>query len=214
MLTNPIRTRDDSTLSLLDAQTDSFAGWQRPSEVFHQGHEYPITTGVADPDFEHDLFSTNVETCDLVQDVTTDCSVVAGLSAAMNILIGSRSVRCKVSQSPLISNKSLPKILSSIFHPFDRAHGRPAYSASGKYIMRFNFNGCDRKVVVDDRLPASSTERTFYVVDRTNKRLLWPALLEKAYLKVRGGYDFPGSNSGTDLWVVTGWIPEQIFLQR
>ena len=80
--------------------------------------------------------------------------------------------------------------------------------------MRLNFNGCSRRVIVDDTLPASSTERTLFVVDRMNERLLWPALLEKAYLKVRGGYDFPGSNSGTDLWVLTGWIPEQIFLQR
>lgn len=77
-----------------------------------------------------------------------------------------------------------------------------------------NFNGCWRRVIVDDRLPASKTNRTLYVVDRRNPRLIWPALLEKAYLKVRGGYDFPGSNSGTDLWVLTGWIPEQLFLQR
>lgn len=80
--------------------------------------------------------------------------------------------------------------------------------------MRLNFNGCPRQVVVDDSLPASLNERTFFVVDRLNKGLIWPALLEKAYLKVRGGYDFPGSNSGTDLWVLTGWVPEQIFLQR
>lgn len=80
--------------------------------------------------------------------------------------------------------------------------------------MRLHFNGCSRRVVIDDRLPASLTDRSLFVFDRCNRSLLWPALLEKAYLKVRGGYDFPGSNSGTDLWVMTGWVPEQLFLQR
>ena len=80
--------------------------------------------------------------------------------------------------------------------------------------MRLYFNGCLRKVAIDDRLPASRTSRKLHVVDRNHPALLWPALVEKAYLKIRGGYNFPGSNSGTDLHVLTGWIPEQLFLQR
>lgn len=101
-----------------------------------------------------------------------------------------------------------------MFYPFDRSNNVPKLSHSGKYILRMYFNGCSRRVVIDDRLPDSLTDRTLFVVDRENPVLIWPALLEKAYLKVRGGYDFPGSNSGTDLWVLTGWIPDQIFLQR
>ncbi len=101
-----------------------------------------------------------------------------------------------------------------MIYPYDMAKGQPRVSKNGRYIFRFQFNGCFRKVTIDDRLPTSSSDRNLHVVDRNNPRLLWPALIEKAYLKVRGGYDFPGSNSGTDLWVLTGWIPEQVFLQR
>jgi calpain-7 len=99
-------------------------------------------------------------------------------------------------------------------YPYDEVNMRPCISKNGKYIFRFHFNGCPRKVVIDDRLPASTSSRNLHVVDRKNSRLLWPALIEKAYLKIRGGYDFPGSNSATDLWVLTGWIPEQVFLQK
>jgi len=99
-------------------------------------------------------------------------------------------------------------------YPYDFSAMVPAMSPNGKHVIKLHFNGCHRRVVIDDRLPASRTARSLHVLDRNNPGLLWPALMEKAYLKVRGGYDFPGSNSGTDLWVLTGWIPEQLFLQR
>lgn len=153
--------------------------------------------------------------CDLVQDVTTDCSVVASLCAAMRILTGRNSVRLSIFRAGIVCYiDTRSQVLSSILYPFDKSRGIPRVSASGKYVLKLYFNGCFRRVIIDERLPSSLTNRTLYVVDRLNPQLLWPALLEKAYLKVRGGYDFPGSNSGTDLWVLTGWIPEQIFLQR
>lgn len=106
------------------------------------------------------------------------------------------------------------QLLHRMLYPFDDFLHIPKLSKNGKYVFRFNFNGCHRQVVIDDRLPGSRTERTLHVFDRNQPGLLWPALIEKAYLTIRGGYDFPGSNSGTDLWVLTSWIPEQIFLQR
>ncbi|KAI9850174.1 MAG: cysteine protease [Thelocarpon superellum] len=134
---------------------------------------------------------------DLVQDATSDCSVVASLCAIVGNL-----------------ERGYPEIMSNLLYPYDVELKLPKFSRSGRYVLRLHFNGCYRRVVVDDRLPSSRTSRRLHVVDRNNDNLLWPALVEKAYLKMRGGYDFPGSNSGTDIWVMTGWIPEQVFLQR
>ena len=139
---------------------------------------------------------TNLRKIDLVQDAATDCSVVASLCAGVARV-----------------EKGHGTILRNVIHPFDDVNKQPLMSRNGKHIVKLNFNGCFRKVVVDDRLPTSTTSRVIHVVDRLNPGLLWPALIEKAYLKVRGGYDFPGSNSATDIWILTGWIPEQVFLQ-
>jgi calpain-7 len=107
------------------------------------------------------------------------------------------------------------QILANVLYPFDNEGIHlPKMSSTGKYVVRLNFNGCYRKVVIDDRLPVSKTSRILHVVDRANPSLLWPALMEKAYMKVRGGYVFPGSNPSTDLWIVAGWIPEHIFMQE
>jgi calpain-7 len=179
--------RDPTDLELSDAQREIFAGWKRPHETFDPP-----------PETQHDEYSMiSTNEIDLVQDITTDCSVVASLCAGT-----ARAL------------KGHGKLLASTIHPYDQVNLRPRVSKNGKYIFRLHFNGCFRKVIIDDRLPTSNTPRSLHVVDRKNPHLLWPALIEKAYLKVRGGYDFPGSNSGTDLWVISGWIPEQVFLQR
>ncbi|KAF4625559.1 hypothetical protein G7Y89_g12609 [Cudoniella acicularis] len=187
---NPVYT-DSTDLKLSEAQVEIFAGWRRPKESIEQ---HPDDK---DGNMQRDeLLMGSVDEIDLVQDITTDCSVVASLCA-----------------STARAQKGHGQLLSSMIYPFDKPKFRPKVSKNGKYVFRLHFNGCPRKVTIDDRLPASTTSRSLHVIDRRNPQLLWPALLEKAYLKVRGGYDFPGSNSGTDLWVLSGWIPEQIFLQ-
>ncbi|KAK1773823.1 calpain-like protease [Copromyces sp. CBS 386.78] len=177
---------DHSPFTLSPEQQDIFAGWKRPHEIF-----------LDVPERGSDVLMTATESIDLGQDLATDCSVVASLCAAIRQL-GPRT----------------GSLLPSLMYPYDEDAKRPAVSQNGKYIFRMYFNGCWRKVLIDDRLPTSSSERTLYVVDGRNPHLIWPALVEKAYLKIRGGYDFPGSNSGTDLHALTGWIPEQIFLQN
>ncbi|KAL2181564.1 uncharacterized protein P884DRAFT_326248 [Thermothelomyces heterothallicus CBS 202.75] len=180
---------DPSPFTLSAEQLAIFAGWRRPAELMESQDG-----GGVGADLEQ-LMSAKAET-DLAQDLATDCSVVAGLCAAARHL-----------------GPTKDSLLGSLMYPFDHDKLRPALSKNGKYVFRMYFNGTWRHVVIDDRLPASKTNRTLYVVDRRNPRLIWPALVEKAYLKIRGGYDFPGSNSATDLHALTGWVPEQIFLQ-
>jgi calpain-7 len=84
---------------------------------------------------------------------------------------------------------------------------------SGKYIVVLYLNGCPRQIVIDDLLPQSRDGKPLHVVSQTKPNIVYPALIEKAFLKVMGGYDFPGSNSATDLHILTGWIPEVVQLQ-
>lgn len=163
---------------------------------------------------------------DLVQDVTADCSVVASLCASSSQTRRGISQVCyqharecvyqmENPHKKLANTDFGPQLIRSIqLYPYDDETHLPLISAPGKYIFRMHFNGCYRKVIIDDFLPSSKTSRSLHVIDRNNPTAFWAALVEKAYLKVRGGYDFPGSNSGTDIWVLTGWIPEQVFLHH
>jgi calpain-7 len=92
-------------------------------------------------------------------------------------------------------------------------------------MVKLWLNGVARRVLVDDLLPIDKKGKllcshTDSRLNRSKRNLntrgsgpleLWVPILEKAYMKLCGGYDFPGSNSGIDLFSLTGWIPERIF---
>ncbi|KAI6007673.1 hypothetical protein F5J12DRAFT_85857 [Pisolithus orientalis] len=121
---------------------------------------------------------------DIEQHLINDCSVCAVLAVCVQ--------HTKTFNS---------KLLSSIYP------GRQP----GRYDIKVLINGAHRRITIDDALPFDSNGNPIGISTGA-KNILWPALIEKAYMKLMGGYDFPGSNSAIDLHALSGWIPEFIDL--
>lgn len=66
--------RDETEFALSTQQQAIFNGWKRPAEIL-RGDAVDLE--------EVPLITDNIDDIDLVQDVTTDCSVVASLCAAI-----------------------------------------------------------------------------------------------------------------------------------
>lgn len=135
-----------------------------------------------------------ISSTSIVQDIVTDCSFVASLCVSASY-----------------ERRWKKQLIRACIYPKNK-FGEPCYNPHGKYLVKLTFNGIARRVVVDDYLPVSNTG-TLMCTFSTNKNELWPSIIEKAYMKLMGGYDFPGSNSGIDLYALTGWIPEHIFIK-
>jgi len=88
---------------------------------------------------------------------------------------------------------------------------RPLVNAKGQYVVRLFVNGIWRKVVVDDFFPVDKHDRLLTSLSKNGDK--WVSIYEKAFLKVHGGYHFPGSITSFDIYALTGWPPEEISLQ-
>lgn len=132
------------------------------------------------------------------QSVVGDCSLVCSLMICASY------------------QKRFPKakIISNAIFPQDR-DGNPILNPKGKYCVKMLINGMTRLVTVDDRLPVNPRSKKLLCTASTDPSELWVSIMEKAFIKVCGGsYDFPGSSSYSDLYKLSGWLPDSFFFSN
>ncbi|KAL7678506.1 putative peptidase C2, calpain family, calpain large subunit, domain III superfamily [Plasmopara halstedii] len=172
----------DGFVPLSVKQKKKDATWMRPSEYAALCGQAPVM-----------IAPGGVNPFVVKQDIVTDCSFVASLCIAA-----------------AYEQRFERYLITNIIFPADLVTKQPVYNPHGKYAVKLWANGVPRKIVIDDFLPVSASSGQLLSSCTTYKNELWVSLIEKAYLKLNGGYNFPGGNSGIDLFALTGWIPERV----
>lgn len=186
-------TDPDGFLPLSDKQKKHFSRWARPSEIVQLRHQLGITRKLQKPTMVNAITPYTIK-----QQYVTDCSFIASLCICA-----------------AFERRFRKRLITSILHP--QVDGRLLYNPNGKYMVKLWLNGVARTVVIDDYLPIDKYGNLLCSSSRIDAPYLelWVCLIEKAFLKLSGGgYGFPGSTSGVDLFSLTGWIPESILFAK
>ena len=183
----------DGFLPLNSKQKPRFRHWARPVDIVRLRESLGIVRNQT-PEMVRSITPYSIK-----QQYVTDCSFIASLCICA-----------------AFERRFKKRLVTSILYPRSK-NGTPMLSPEGKYMVKLWLNGVARCVVVDDYLPID--EFGNLLCSHTSKPKsscleLWVCIIEKAYMKLCGGYDFPGSNSGVDLFSLTGWIPERIHFAR
>ncbi|TKA51896.1 hypothetical protein B0A53_04926 [Rhodotorula sp. CCFEE 5036] len=144
---------------------------------------------------------------DILQDNVSDCSIVTALMVAAEHHARFRSRIHPVFPSPVMMAGTTSASSSMELGDLSVSWLWTFAPLSSLAVLT------KPRAAIDDTLPVTPEKLPMCALMKEQDQL-WPALLEKAYLTIMGGYDFAGSNSANDLYAMSGWIPENIPLRR
>ena len=189
----------DGYLPLSDKQQKRFHRWARPTEILRIRQQHAVLGSVLKPAKGGPTMVKSITPYTIQQQYVTDCSFIASLCICATF-----------------ERRFQKRLVTNILFPQDNS-GELMLNPNGKYMVKLWLNGVARCVVIDDYLPIDKYGNLLCSQTTHNNASsieLWVCLIEKAYMKLCGGYDFPGSNSGVDLFSLTGWIPERIHFAK
>jgi calpain-7 len=195
----PLFTDPAGYLALSSKQRERFHRWARPSEILRLRQQNAILGSVLRPKPGTPEIVKTITPYTIKQKYVTDCSFIASLCICA-----------------AYERRFHKRLVTNTLYPQNK-NGELMYNPSGKYMVKLWLNGVARCVIIDDYLPIDKKGNLLcsHTANNSDSTLeLWVSLIEKAYMKLCGGYNFPGSNSGVDLFSLTGWIPERVHFAK